>query len=466
MHNNKQANRPHKYDVIIIGAGAAGSTAVEILNEQGKSVALIEREALGGTCLNYGCDPTKTMLHSADLLQQARRANQYGLRIESPQVDWTALQERVRSVQNAMRGGTPSQARTAMRERGINLIMGEARFISPHVVEVNEQHLEAERFLIATGVRTAVPDVPGLQEAGYLTNKQAVSLPELPRRLAILGGGQLGIEFAQLFSRLGVEVAVFESKDRIMSGDDAELVTELRQILEEEGIRIQTNATLARVESNSAEKRLLFENGSTHMADEILVATGRSPAIDSLQLDAAGVQSNPEKGILVNDTLRTNVEHIWAGGDVVTPYRFTHIAENHGEIIAHNMYAKTPKRFEPTVIPWATYTSPTLATVGKTEEALKGEGTEYTVQRQRFTDVPRALASGRTHGQVKLLVGKAGKILGSHILAEHAGDLLAPIILAMHCGLPATSLSQAIFAYPTMVEAVGQAAKPVTRGGE
>jgi pyruvate/2-oxoglutarate dehydrogenase complex dihydrolipoamide dehydrogenase (E3) component len=326
-------------------------------------------------------------------------------------------------------------------------------------VEVNGQRLEADQFLIATGVRAAVPDVPGLREAGYITNQQAVSLPQLPNRLAIIGAGQLGMEFAQLFSRFGVEVAVFESSDRIMAGDDAELVAELRQILEDEGIRIETDVTLSRVTASAGGKCLHFEDGATQTADEILLAAGRTPVLDSLNLAAAGVESHVKKGILVDNTLCTNVTHIWAGGDVATPYRFTHVAENHGEVIAHNMLSEKPKQFEPAAIPWATYTSPSLATVGKTEEELQKDGTDYRVLRKKFSDVPRALATGQTYGQVKLLVGSDDKVLGGHILADHAGDLLAPVILAMHCGLPVTTLASAIFAYPTMAEGVGQAAQ-------
>lgn len=457
--NNADTVSNTSYDVLIIGAGAAGSTVVDALCKQGRRVALIEKDKMGGTCLNYGCDPTKTMLYTAELLYQAQNAGPYGIHIDSAKVEWSSLLKRIEQVQNEMRGGTPEEANQAMRKRGVDLVIGQAKFVSPHAVEVNGQRLEADKFLIATGVRSAIPNVPGLEEAGYITNKRAVSLPQLPERLAIIGGGQLGIEFAQIFSRFGVEVAVFEGSERIMSGDDAELVAELRQILTGEGIRIETGAKLVRVEQIADGKRLSFEDGSTHTVDEILLAAGRTPNIETLNLDAAGVESDPQKGILVDETLRTSVDHIWAGGDVAGAYRFTHVAENHGEVIVHNMTSNTPKAFDPTVISWATYTDPSLATVGRTEEELGEKGIAYRVFTQKFSEIPKALATGWKAGRVKLLVGEDDSILGGHILAKQAGDLLAPIILAMQCQLPISAVADTTFPYPTLVEGVSQAAK-------
>lgn len=449
------------YDLVVIGAGGAGSSAANTANEQGKRVALIERDKLGGTCLNYGCDPTKTLLYSAHLLYQAQRAWQYGLRIEAAQADWAALVARVQQIIERMRGGTPDEARQQMQHKGINLIMDEASFVSPHEVKVGNQTLRAEQIIIASGTKESIPPIEGLQESGYITNEQAVSLAQLPKRLAIAGGGPIGIEFSQLFHRFGVEVTVLERSPQLLDTEDRELAEMLCKLLSEEGIKLRTKVELTRVQPDQYGKRLTVKNEDGQeeelVVDEVLIAVGRQPNLDSLNLKAAGVETTKD-GIKVDKNLRTNVPHIWAAGDITGGYQFTHVAVDQGKLTAHNAFAREPQAFDDRFIPWGVYTYPTLAHIGKTEEQLRKEGVEYQVGRMNFSEVERAITDGQMEGMVKLLVDKQHKLLGGHILGFNAGSLIAPVVLAMRSGLPVDALADTMLPYPTLAEAVRWAA--------
>ena len=284
----------NEYDLIVIGAGGAGSTAATTAAAMGKRVALIERDKLGGTCLNYGCDPTKTLLHTAHLLYHAQHASALGLRIPQAEADWPAVQAHVRQVQEIIRGGTPEQARAGIAAQGIDLFMGDAVFTSPYEIRVNGEILRGKRFIIATGTVAFIPDIEGLSETGYITNVEAVSLPELPKRLVVIGGGPIGLEFAQIFSRFGVQVVVLEREKQPLPREDPELAMALCSQLIAEGIRLEFGAevrcgeierawqTYSRSRQGGKDEELV--------ADQLLVAVGRRPALDTLNLEAAGVQ--------------------------------------------------------------------------------------------------------------------------------------------------------------------------------
>jgi len=449
------------YDLLVIGAGAAGSTAASNAAQNGTRIALVERDSIGGTCLNYGCDPTKTLIHIAGMLYHARHADQFGLRISEASFEWASVIAWVHQAINRIRGGTSEEAARELSQKGIDVLKGEAAFVSPHELSVAGTSVSAQRFIIATGSENIIPPIEGLNEVDYITNVQAVSLPRLPKRLAIVGGGAIGIEFAQLFHRFGVEVTVLEHGPALLDKEDRELADTLCSLLRGEGLRLETHVELRRVQRDPAGKCLTIrcENHEEEqlVVDEILLAIGRRPALASLQLEKAGVKTS-KKGIDVDATLRTSVPHIWAAGDVTGDLQFTHVAYEQGKLAAQNAFAQEPQAFENRVIPWVTYTDPALAHVGKTEEQLREDGVEYRAARMFFKDVERAVAEGKTDGLVKLLVDKQGKILGGHILAPAAGDLLAPIILAMQAGLPVATLASTIMPYPNMVEGVRWAA--------
>ncbi len=451
----------NEYDLIVIGAGGAGSNAATTAASMGKRIALIERDKLGGTCLNYGCDPTKTLLHTAHMLHHARHAAALGLRIPHADADWRAVQAHVRQVQKTIRGGTPEQARAGITAQGIDLFMGEATFTSPHEIRVNGETLRGKQFVIATGTTAFIPDIEGLLETGYITNVEAVSLPDLPKRLVVIGGGPIGLEFAQMFSRFGVQVVVIERGKQPLPSEDPELAMALCTRLAAEGIRLEFGAEMRCGEINKRGKHIHVQcqDGKEELlvTDELLIAVGRRPALDELNLEAAGVQYT-EEGITTDETLRTNVPHIWAAGDITSEYQFTHVASDQGKLVAHNVFVRKPQTFDDRVIPWVTYTDPELARVGLSEADLKEAKIKYRVGRAYFNKLDRAIANDQTFGSVKLLADADGKLLGGHILGANAGDLIAPVVYAMRFGLTVKMIADAMLPYPTMAEAVRWAA--------
>ncbi len=449
------------YDLLVIGAGAAGSSAVTIVAKNGKRIALVERNLLGGTCLNYGCDPTKTLLYSAHLLHQAQHANRYGLRISGATYEWQDVQKRVQNVIRHLRGGTLEESQSKLEQQGVEFLHGEATFVSPNEVMIAGKSIYAKQIIIATGCETVVPPIKGLKEAGFITNVQAVALPALPHCMAIIGGGSIGIEFAQMFHYFGVDVSVLERGPTILDKEDRETGSNLCDILTGEGIRLETNTEIKQVQLDGANKKLTLRCGDRPeeelIVDEILLAVGRRPFLKSLHLEAAGVQTN-EKGIMIDETLRTTAPNIWAAGDVASKYQFTHVASKQGELAARNAFSTEPQSFDDRVIPWVTFTFPALAHVGKTEEQLQEGKVEYQVVHLPLRENERAIMMGETEGFVKLLVDTEYRILGVHILASDGDNLLAPFVLAMQTNIPISTIASTILPYPTLSEVVRQAA--------
>lgn len=449
-----------RYDLCVIGAGAAGSSATHAV-VRGTRVLQVERDLIGGTCLNYGCDPTKTLLHLAQELHMSRQSGKMGLTFASCSFDWSHIQAYVQSVLAQMRGGSSVEARQHLRQQGIDFLAGEARFLSPHAITVNGQVIEAQRFVIATGCQALIPEIDGLREAGFITNVEAVSLPTLPQHLAILGGGAIGIEFAQMFQRFGVRVTVLEKHMRILDKEDAELVEILSQLLTDEGIELLSGVEVLRVQQTLTGKKLIYRRGEAEeqevVVDEILVALGRRPALEGLGLEEIGLRAT-SKGIKVDKTLRTSIPHIWAAGDVVTPYQFTHVANAQGCLAARNAFADQPVPFDDRAIPWVTFTDPPLAHVGSTEEELRQRDVPYRAARLECKALERSLILGQPVGMIKLLVDEKDYVLGGHLLGVQADEVLAPLILAIRSELPVAQLAATIFPYPTISEGISQAA--------
>ncbi len=449
------------YDLIVIGAGSAGSACAEKSNKNGLRVALIERDALGGTCLNYGCDPTKSALHSALVLHHAKQGLRYGLDIPEASVNWDDLKERIQMIQETFRGGTKKEAREQMRERGLALIIGEAAFVSEHEIQVNGQLLQADHILIATGTEPAVPTIPGIAECGFITNKDVFNLPILPKSLAIMGGGPVGVEYSQFFARLGTDVHLFEPSEQILSEDDPELAAELAEILAQEQVHIYTQAKVTAVEPTENGKRLTisYDNGYEERLEfeALLVAVGRKSAISALNLKEIGVEVENDL-IQTDESLRTNISHIWAAGDVTSKYPFTHVAWRQGSHVAKNILDGEARPFNFDIIPWVTYTEPELAHVGQLEAELQEANIQYRVINLPMEKMARAIATGQRNGRIKLFIGDNDQILGGHILAANGGELIGPIILAMQADLPITVIGKTVFPYPTLSEVLGQAA--------
>ncbi len=436
-----------KKDLVIVGGGAGGLVIASVASQLGLKVALIEKEKnMGGDCLHYGCVPSKTLIRSAKVASLLRRSQEFGLPAMDFDIDLAKVNERVQSVIDKIQ---PHDDPQRFREYGCEVMVGEAaEFVDSHSVRVGERVIHGRRFVVATGSRPFVPPIDGLEEAGYLTNIDIFSLQHLPQRLVVLGGGPIGLEMAQAFSRLGSQVTVVEMLPNLLPHEDPEVSDALRSVLEQEGITIHTGTSAERVRRENDTRIVECSNNITVEADQILVAVGRRANVDNLGLEAAGIEYS-ERGIQVDARMRTSRKHIYAVGDVCGPYPFTHMAEYQAGIIISNAVFRFPKKTNYRVVPWVTYTDPELARVGLTEMQAKEKGIEPTVLRFPFKDVDRALTDNETDGLVKLITHK-GRILGASILGPHGGELLQEIVLAMQTGAKIGDISATIHAYPTL----------------
>lgn len=440
-----------RYDLIILGGGVGGLVTASVAGQLGLDVALVERTGrLGGDCLHHGCVPSKTLIRSAEVAHLARSADRYGVSVTARATDLGAVMDRVRAVVEQIQEHDDPER---FRGYGVDVIFGEGRFVDAHTVAVGDRRIQGKRFLIATGSRPAAPPVPGLDEAGYWTNETVFEQRELPRRLAVLGGGPIGLELAQAFARLGSEVTVIEMAERILPREDPEITAELERLLADESITILAGTTVERVESGAEESRLSCRHGADVFsvdADRILVAAGRRPNVESLAPENAGVRVEAG-GIPVDARMRTSARHIFACGDVTGLYPFTHVAEYQAGVVIANVVFKLPKKADYRVVPWVTYTAPELAHVGLTESTAREHGYTVQVARFRFADVDRALAEGTTGGLLKLVVHKQ-RIIGATVLGPHAGELIHELVLAMQAEVKIKHLSGAIHAYPTLAQ--------------
>ena len=460
------------YDLIVVGAGAAGSTAASEARGQGARVAMIEQWKVGGTCLNAGCDPTKALVRSAHALHETRTASRFGIEVDDVRVDWPRVIDRVERVIDTIRGGDGDRN---IREAGIDLRKGHARLLSPTEVAVEGDVLRGEALILATGVRAFIPAIPGLREAGFITNVEAVTLPVLPRSLAIIGGGTIAMEFAQIFARFGVQVTVLGRNPRLLPLEEPELVEMLRGLLAQEGVRIETGVTLERVSSTGDRKRIVAHRDGARFeieTDEILVAAGRTPQVEDLGLETAGV-AHDATGIIADASLRTSAPGVWAAGDCVAGSpRFTSLADHQGRVAAHNALGGLPVRDAiETVVPTAVFTDPELGRVGLTEAAARHAGHAVRAETVPMRDLARAVITGETAGAVKLVADAAtGRMLGGSVLAAGGGELLGEIALAVRLGLTCHAIADTLHAYPTFSEGVfwtaWELAKPEDAGHE
>lgn len=460
----------NRYDLIVIGAGAAGSTAAFDAVGRGARVALVEHWKVGGTCLNAGCDPTKTLVHIASVYHEAQHAAHLGIDIPHVSLDWPAVTAHVASVIDAIRGGDGDQN---IRNAGIDLFKEAARLAGPGEVIVGDETLRGKAIILATGARARVPEVPGLERTGFITNVEAVALPELPASLAIIGAGIIALEFAQIFARFGVAVTVLNRNPRLLAGYDPEQVAALRAALEQDGVQFRLGVRLARVSRHAGQKRVVYQQGGDEQhldVAEILVAAGRTPNTDGLGLAEAGVMTNPE-GVVVDFTLQTTAPGIWAAGDCVAGApRFTPMADDMARVAVDNALGRSPAlqrrtRLLPTVI----FTDPELGHVGLTAEQARLAGYRVRTATVQIGALARAAITGKRTGTVTLVADDAtGRLLGGSVLASGGGELLGEVALAVRLGLPAVAICETLHAYPTFSEGVfwtaWELAKPIEMG--
>ncbi|MEK6758213.1 MAG: mercuric reductase [Deltaproteobacteria bacterium] len=450
-----------KFDLVIIGGGVAGLVSASGAAQLGARVALVDSVSLGGDCLRSGCVPTKRLVYSARVASLMRRAGEFGLEGEPLKVNFQKVMQGMRDVRAEI-GKNDDPER--FRKMGVDVAFGQGQFIDPHTFEVNGERLWGRKFIIATGSRPVILPIPGLKESGALTNETALELDRLPGSIAILGAGPIGMEFAQVFSRLGSKVTVIEKMGQILSREDKELSDELFKILSAEGIRIDVCTEVKEVRRDGELKSLSAHcptGDKTYEADEVMIAIGRAPNVECLNLEAAGVEYDGRKGIKADETLRTSQKHIYACGDVVGHYAFTHVAEYHAGIaISNALFPLIKRKVDYRVVPWTTFTDPELARAGLTEDEAKEKygSKEVHVYRFQFKDVDRAVIEGEGHGLIKLVCDSKARILGAHILGPHAGELIHEYVLAIRENLPVTKISRAIHVYPTDSQGVKRAA--------
>ena len=448
-----------RYDLAVIGGGTAGLVSSAVSAGIGAKTALIEQHRLGGECLWTGCVPSKALIRSASVLHTLRRAAEFGIDVQGGRADFARVMERVHAIIRAIE---PHDSPERFRAMGVDVIEGRARFLSPEEADVGGHRVRAKRWILATGSRTAIPPVPGLEEAGYLTHESLWELRAPPESLVVLGAGPIGLEMAQAFARLGSSVTVVESSDRILEREDPEIAAVLARHLEREGIRLllQSKATSVRLEGGMK----IVGAGDTELrAAEILVATGRHPNVEEMGLEAIGVEVT-ENGVSVDGTLRTSAHYVWAAGDVVGPYRFTHVADYQARIAAPNALFPLRRKVDYRVVPWCTYTDPEVARVGLTEsEAREAWGDKATVYRYAHDSLDRALCDGEPDGLTKLVLDPKGRVAGAHVVGPRAGETIHEAVLAVRQRLKLSELSGMIHVYPTYPESLKRAADAYLR---
>lgn len=450
--------RPRRYDynLIVIGAGAAGLVSAYIGAAVKARVALVEQHRMGGDCLNTGCVPSKALIRTARLLAEARDSARYGVRRMQAEFDFADAMARVREVIAKIEPHDSVERYTGL---GVDVIQGRARLVSPWEVEVDGRRISARSLILATGARPLVPDLPGLAEADVLTSDTLWDLDRLPPRLLVLGGGPIGCELAQCFARFGSRVSVVEMAPRLLPREDADAAGLLADTLRAEGVELHTGYRALRVERDAAGQRLVCSDGSGEVAlpfDRLLLALGRRANVEGFGLEELGIRLDPAGRIEADALMRTTVPNIHVCGDATGPFQFTHVAAHQAWYAAVNALIAPFWRFRADyrVIPWAIFTDPEIARVGLSEDEARARGIAVEVTRYGIDDLDRAIADGSDHGFVKVLTAPGSdRILGACIVGHHASELLAEFVLAMKHGIGLNALLGTIHVYPTMNEA-------------
>jgi pyruvate/2-oxoglutarate dehydrogenase complex dihydrolipoamide dehydrogenase (E3) component len=457
-----EAAVPH-YDAIVIGTGQAGPSLAKRLAGAGRRVAIIERDKFGGTCINTGCTPTKTLVASAYAAHMARRSADFGISVGSVSVDMRRVKQRKDDIVTTWSASTEASLRAT---QNCSVYRGHARFVSPREVEVGQDRLSADAIFIDVGGRAAVPPIPGIDGVAYLTNTTILQLETVPDHLIVLGGSYVGLEFAQIFRRFGAAVTVLEGAPRLVSREDAEVSDAIRDILQDEGIRIDCGVSNVAIAAGQRDIHLSYKQGAVQSSvdgSHLLLATGRRPNTDDLGLERAGVAVDARGYIIVDDQLRTNVQGIWALGDCNGRGAFTHTAYNDFEIVAANVLDGEVRTVHDRIAAYALYTDPPLGRVGMTEAEAHASGHSLLVGRIQMADVSRAIEKGETAGLMKLVVDKdSHRILGAAFLGTSGDELIHCIIDLMYAGAPYTTLQRAMHIHPTVAEFLPSLAAEVT----
>jgi len=444
------------FDAIIIGAGQAGPPLAGRLTAAGMSVALIERHLFGGTCVNTGCMPTKTLIASAYAAHLARRAADYGVMLDAPpRIDMARVKARADAVSAKARAGVENWLRGM---KGCTVINSHARFVAPDTVSVGEERLTAPRIFIDVGGRAAVPPLPGVDQVPYLTNTSLLALDRLPEHLIIIGGSYIGLEFAQMYRRFGAEVTIVEKEQRLVAREDEDVSQAIREILEGEGITMRLSAECIRLAPHPDGVAVGVECASGNpetVGSHVLLAVGRRPNTDDLGLDKAGVAADSRGYIEVDDFLKTNVPGIWALGECNGRGAFTHTAYNDFEIVAANLLDGEARKVSERILGYALYIDPPLGRIGMTDNQARASGRPLLAGHRPMSRVGRAIEKGETQGFMKAVVdAETRKILGAAILGTSGDEAIHGIIDIMNAGMPYTILQRAVPIHPTVSELI------------
>jgi pyruvate/2-oxoglutarate dehydrogenase complex dihydrolipoamide dehydrogenase (E3) component len=442
-----------RFDAIVIGSGQGGNPLVYALADHGWTVALIEQAHLGGTCVNTGCTPTKTMIASAQVAHYARNASRWGVKVDQVSVDLPAVIARKSEVVLTFRSGNE---RKVEERPNVHLYRGHARFIAARKVQVDDDVLEGERIFIDVGTRPVAPPLAGLDNVEYLTNESIMELREIPEHLIVLGGGYIGLEFGQMFRRFGSRVTVIHNGGQILAREDPEIARELQKSIEVDGVEFRLNANAKRVEKQAGQIQVsiaMAERSESISGSHLLVATGRRPNTDDLGLEKAGIGLDPRGYIKVNGRMETGVPGVWALGDVKGGPAFTHISYNDYQILYANIIDGKNLSIENRYVPYSLFTDPQLGRVGMTEKEARATGRKLKIGSLAMTHVARAIERSETAGLMKIIIDAAtDRILGAAILGIEGGEtvqILGAMILA---GAPYTILKGAVYIHPTLAE--------------
>jgi len=457
------------YNLVVVGAGAGGLVSAAGAAGVGARVALIESHLLGGDCLTVGCVPSKALLRCAKAAAAVRNASAFGVKINGDvSVDFGFVMERMRRLRASI--APVDSAKRYSEKLGVDVYLGKGRFTGKNTIEVNGKTLTFAKAVVATGGTAAVPNIPGLKQAPYLTNATIFNLTKLPARLGVIGAGPIGLELAQAFQRFGSQVTVFSRSDKILPKEDPDAAKIVKSSLRQDGVTFAYNVNYKGVESLGGKPpvTVVLEDDSgerTLEFDALLVATGRKPAVKGLGLEDAGVEYDERMGVKVNDRLQTTNPDVYAVGDVASKYQFTHISDFGARLVIRNALFFGRDKFSNLIIPWATYTDPEVAHVGLYEKDLEERDIAFATFTREFSDVDRGIVDGEIEGFVKIHVRKgADQILGATIVGSHAGDMISEITVAMHSGMGLGKLANVIHPYPTTAEAIRQCGDAYNRG--
>jgi len=451
----------YDYDIIILGGGSAGIVSGVMAGALGMRVLLIETGKMGGECLNTGCVPSKALLHAARVAHTLRTAGEVGLKsVPVAREDAANVMRHVRETIRAVEGADATVK--LLTDSGVEIRHGSAAFADPHTLHLNGKRLTAAHFILATGSSPKTPDIPGLEDVGYLTNQAVFDLDAIPEAFLVIGGGPNGVEMAQAFARLGSRVTLVQNRERLLPRDDVELASALAAVLRGEGIDIRFSASVEAVRAEDGRKIAVIKQHDGHdeiVCDEILVTVGRVPNTAGPCLEAAGVECDAQS-VKTNAQLQTTAPHIYACGDLLGHDQFSHMAEAEAKTVVRNIIFPGQSRADFDLSPWATFTDPEVVHLGLTEEDAKAQGLAYEVYRQPFAQNDRAITDNEAQGFVKVLTtGLGGSILGVHIFGPRGSELMHEWILAMRHGHSIRDIADMVHIYPTLSMACQHAAQ-------